>query len=730
MKPTVEPKGYSPMALLRALKRRKLFFLIPVLVLAPAITLFTLHMPKRYKARALVGSAPAISGLPSFARPDALVTLNAQDQLRAIKDTLLTTAVLERVIREFHLYDIPPDRAPEAIIEAMRKRIEIQLEGPEAFYVGFEGSSPGEVMKVANRLAGLFLERKADMRGKRVEQEDTFLDAEVARLETQVREQEGSLKVYKQSAAQGMPERLTANLKQMETIQGQIQAKTDQITEGEARKSALTEEINALASQGVLESEPPAKTTAETTLDQLRLRLNELKTKYTPEHPEILRTEKEIRDLEAARPSAPAAKRQPTAAQVRYVGLQAELKSIDPRLENYRRERDALIAEMRTYEGRVNAAPVLETGLTEQTREAALIRARYETLLAKQQEAKLSHRAESNDHDFSYRIIEPAQAPQYPYSPHRVRIIAAGFIGSLGVGLLFAFFAERANPSFETTEELERYANLPVLSSVPAIPGVERRFIKKKPSQNGILLPWRGEQLTAEQRRHFQQQRLSALVDPQSVAAQQYSILALKIQHWMAQTGGKMLLVTSASGGEGKSLTALNLSLALASSSEGKVLLVDSDLRMPQVHERLGLNTEHGFSDLLAPNGGEINQYISRVGALDLIPGGSNPADPVTLLASARAKQILKTLRNNYHIVVIDSPPIVPIADSHILAGLCDGVVLVVRARQTRPELLYRAVESLGASNIVGVVLNDVELTATPYEYAYRYYRKHYLGRS
>ena len=154
------------------------------------------------------------------------------------------------------------------------------------------------------------------------------------------------------------------------------------------------------------------------------------------------------------------------------------------------------------------------------------------------------------------------------------------------------------------------------------------------------------------------------------------------------------------------------------------------DLRLPQVRERLGLKTTGGFSDLLAPDGGDIESCISKIGPLYVLPGGSSRANPVGLLASARAQEVLARLRNDYDLIVMDSPPIVPIADGHILAGLCDGVVFVVRARRTRPDLLLRAMESLGVSNVIGTVLNDVELAATPDAYAYRYYQRHYLGRS
>ena len=197
----------------------------------------------------------------------------------------------------------------------------------------------------------------------------------------------------------------------------------------------------------------------------------------------------------------------------------------------------------------------------------------------------------------------------------------------------------------------------------------------------------------------------------------------------MEKSGGKVLVVTSAAGGEGKSVTALNLGVALSRSLKGRVLLVDSDLRRPRVHECLGLKTTRGFADLLAQTGGEIAPYISKLGSLDVIVGGAPPANPLGLLASSQARDLLARLRMEYALIVIDSPPIVPIADSHILAGMADGVVIVVRARQTRRELFRRAIQSLSPANVLGVVLNDVEYGDTRYAYAFRNYQRHYLGR-
>ncbi len=338
-------------------------------------------------------------------------------------------------------------------------------------------------------------------------------------------------------------------------------------------------------------------------------------------------------------------------------------------------------------------------------------------LFAKQQEAKLDQRAKKSNKDVAFKIIEAAQLPSVPYSPHRRRILLMGFLASLGLGLIAVISVEQMDTSFDTIEEFQRFTTLPVLSAVSTIPGRAREISPVK--KVGASSQWAASELESDgftpgQRQDFQKRRLAVIGDPQSPASEQYGILGLKIQQWMNQSGGRVLLVTSAGGGEGKSVTAVNLSLSLASSIEGRVLLLDGDLRRPQVHTHLGLNPAKGFSDLLRRPDGDVNSYVSKFQNLYVIAGGAEPVNPVGLLASRRVGEILARLRNEFQFVVLDSPPIVPIADSHILAGLADGVLIVVRARRTPRELFRRAIESLGASNVLGVVLNDVEYGDMP----------------
>jgi len=198
-----------------------------------------------------------------------------------------------------------------------------------------------------------------------------------------------------------------------------------------------------------------------------------------------------------------------------------------------------------------------------------------------------------------------------------------------------------------------------------------------------------------------------------------------------ARNGGSChtVAITSSAGGEGKTVTAINLAVALAGMPDRKVLLIDADLRRPRIHEFLGqmARSGKGFADLLSDCGSvEPECYIRKIGNLYLIPGTTRCTNPTDLLASQRVHEVLQKLRMRFQFIILDTPPIVPIADSIILSGLADDVFLVVRAGKTPRELFQYAVESLNSDNIRGVVLNDVDLQHSRYAHAYRYYRKNY----
>ena len=717
MKANGNTKGMSPAAFLRVLRRRKWFLIVPIVLLTPAVAYYATKLPQKFRARALVGALSVLPGQP--ARPDA-GTISAQEQMRALSEVLFSPAVLGTVKDEFQLASGAGEK------NDLKSRIEVQIESPDTFYLGFEGSSPHQVASVANRLAALFVEHTTAMRSQTVERRDEALDAEVNRLRGQLASQEYGLEAYKAKASQELPERLANNLREMEDLQQQIQAKNDQITEANGRRSSIAEELAALEKQGVLQQAPPPKTAAQTEMEQLRIKLADLRTKYTPEHPEIKRTEQELQDLEHNAPPPAPQSHEPSAGQLRYYALQAELKSIDPRVKSYEKEKDALVAQVQQLEQRIDATPAFETAVSERTKEAAMLRSRYETLYSKQQEERLSQRADTGNSALTYRIIEAATVPTAPYSPHSQRIILFGFAGALALGVLGVFVAEQMDNTFENAEELENFTSIPLLCTVPGISTKASRELTKPLTSS--FYRGKDEVFTPEEKAFFQKNRIAVLADPHSVAAQQYSILALQVRQKMLKGGSSVVLVTSAAGAEGKSVTSLNLSLALASMTDEKVLLVDADLRLPQLQTRLGLPEGRGLGELLAEEEADFRPCISKVGNLSVLPGGARLMNPTKALSSLRTRDLIAELRGEYRLIVLDCPPLVPIPDAQILANIADAVLFVVRARQTKPELLRRAVDCLGGANIIGAVLNDVEFAATPYAYAYNYHQKHYVN--
>ncbi len=723
----------SASAMIAVLRRRFLYILVPALLLGTAAYLYTRRMPPNFRARVQIAAEPLAPANFLSDRPAATPVVNVQEQLRAIRDVLLSPLLISRVIESTGGFDRPNATKQQAVDE-MKSKIQIQVESPDSFYVSLEGPRAYQTMEAVNHLTEAFVDRTRSLIGERTQRVDSFLDSEVAQLRKQLDSQERGLAGYKQSVSQALPERVATSLKHVETLQQEIQAESDHISEAQARRSAVTDELRTFERQGALAPEPAAKTATEVALDDARLKLRQLRARYTANNPLMEQAQKEVTDLEAAVAAQPKVQRPPSPNQLHYIELQAELKSIDERLKSYEKQRDGLQAELQQAERQVDTSPGYEGAIDRLSKDAAVTRTRYETLLAKQQEAKLDQRAGQAGNGIAYRIVEPAALPTSPTGPKHYQLVLIALIAGLGLGVFGVLLLEQMDSSFGTVEEFQGYTNLPVLAAVPTIRSRPLRMRPRDRKRPHLVTPARAvEDGTALDQQRIKKSRIAVLSDPHSVPSEQYRILMFKVLEWMRKDSdgelpGKLLVVTSAAGGEGKSVTALNLSLALSSSIKGPVLLIDADLWRPRVNDYLGLNSSKGIADLLTNPGTEIDACIEKAGNLDVIPGGTCLADPVGLLSSPRAGEVLKQLQQRYRLIVLDSPPIVPAADSHVLAQMADGVLMVVRARQTKRELFRRALESLGAKNLLGVVLNDVNYGDTNYAYAYRYYQRASVG--
>jgi capsular exopolysaccharide synthesis family protein len=200
--------------------------------------------------------------------------------------------------------------------------------------------------------------------------------------------------------------------------------------------------------------------------------------------------------------------------------------------------------------------------------------------------------------------------------------------------------------------------------------------------------------------------------DPYSEISERYRILGAFLESPNNAKQIRTILVTSANYNEGKTVTAINLSIILVVDRKKKVLLVDADMRKPDVHLYLGMNVGSGLSDVLMEKVA-LDDVIqeTRIGNLMLLPSGKPVGNLPELLTSGKMKQLLEILKPRYDYIIIDSSPVVPVADSEVTSGIVDGVLLVVEAGKTKREVILRAQSLLEEAHarIIGSVLTKVE---------------------
>ncbi|MBI2164993.1 MAG: polysaccharide biosynthesis tyrosine autokinase [Chloroflexi bacterium] len=302
----------------------------------------------------------------------------------------------------------------------------------------------------------------------------------------------------------------------------------------------------------------------------------------------------------------------------------------------------------------------------------------------------------------SVEIVERAQTPEKPVYPNvQTNVMLAMLLGAFSAFLL-AFFLEYLHDTVRTADDVTRVG----MVSLGVVPFA--RASRGNGNQNGGLL--------------------STLKDTSQEA---YRLLRTNIDFSFKDKGKKVLLVTSAQPLEGKTTTAVNLAIAIARAGQ-QVVLVDADLRRPSVHNFFSLSNEQGLSNLLVDSRLPVSTVVqpTDVPGVSLIGSGPHPPNTVELLQSERMAAVLKELKDQFDVVILDSPPVLGLADVVVLSPLCDGALIIVDSDRTRPKTLQLAKESLerGKARVLGVVLNKVDMKRESYYYYYNYYNYYYKG--
>lgn len=307
------------------------------------------------------------------------------------------------------------------------------------------------------------------------------------------------------------------------------------------------------------------------------------------------------------------------------------------------------------------------------------------------------------DSPYTVSVLDPAVVPVAPVPRPFLANLLLGLGVSVIVGLALALVPESLDYTVATPEELEDTLGVTVLGAVARIGGQD--------TEDDPI------------------ERLVARNYPRSPIAEAFRTLRTNIRFARPDMRRGSLLITSSQPGEGKSLVASNLAVAVA--QEGRTaIIIDADLRRPSLHRFFGLPNRVGFTSLIMDENLTLEDALhdTDVPGLRVITSGPLPPNPLDMLASQRAQDLLAAVKGMCDVLILDSPPVLSVTDALLLATHADAALLVTAARVTRRDLVIKAHETLrrSAVDIIGAVLNKVRQSDLGYYYSHYYYGYYY----
>lgn len=696
---TPAPEGVSLGDLLQVLRRRKLYLIVPVVL----SLLYFGHVA--WTAEPWYEASTVLLGeqLDDYEALEPGAPVWIEDHIGAIRELVHRPSFLAELAERFDLYEPEGGRIPGWAIAHLSSSVWVRQEGEDTFSMGYSGEDPEEVAAVTAGMAELFVERMTAARDTRASAVNMVVEGELAELKQKLDEHEARIEEYKQRSGQSLPENLPILVGEASALRSEAQDQAAAIAGLEADRQQVQGELDAMEAQGVVGRDPE--------IEAMRTRLAELRKRYTAEHPEVVRAVQELAALEETRTGPATTARD---VEMREIELRARARALDGRIAAARDHLQQIRSSMSSYESQIAAMPQRERQMSELMRDYEVTQEAYDELLGRRHYTQVTQRLSRSSRGLSFVVVDPPRVPTAPAGPERWRPILMGLVIGLTMAVLLTLFVEQVDTTMDDVDEVEQVMSMPVLAAIPAIP------VKGHPRAVG----------------RSGKVRLPTLYDPFGAASEQYRILAMSTRRMLDAAGARTLMVTSGSGGEGKTTTAVNLANALAEQVPGRVLLVDCDLRRPRIHEYLGGHlaeespaTVRGLRHLLENPDADVEPYLRRIGKLHVVADDTPSTDSYETLP-ARAEKVLTKLAERFHYVVLDAPPVVPMVDGHLLAEVVDRVLFVVRARHTPREVVERAMELFDFSTTLGVVVNDVDFRGKKYASAYHYYEKQYAAVS
>jgi polysaccharide biosynthesis transport protein len=708
----------------RVVKKRRSTILTILFIVFSLALVATLKERRVYEARTLIEiqkENPDIPSLQELFQVEGISDTYLETQNRILKSENLARRVIEELglerVPEFASRERQPSsaqaeevtgaqvfKAPgsnpnqseiaDDVLRKFEERLSVEpVKRSRLIEVTFDSNDPGLSAQVVNTLASTYITQNIEAQWDASQKASDWLSQQLENLKAKLEKSEDELQQY--ASRNGLLFLETDKGTTENIVVQRLRELQQQLTQTQADRIEK-ESLFGLVQKGDYSSIPGVFD--DKLMQDLSERLAELQRErsrliatFTPDYPRVREVQSQINESEAV--------------------LATERQRAAKRIEN-------------DYQAAVDRENMLRKAFQEQQKEANEIAERsvqynilkreadtnkqlYVGLLEKLKETGISTSLKATN----IRIVDPAYPPRKPARPRVLLNLSMAALLGFCLGAGTAFLQEHLDNTLKTTEDVERFLQLPALGAVPAVDDQEKH--------SGVQALYdRARLLTGDKSRSNGTVHWNRIEGNGSNAllAEAFHGLRTSVLLSTAKHPPSSLLVTSAQSGEGKTTVAANLAFSLAQLGES-VLLIDADLRRPSLHNFFGTENCSGLVDFLTGKA-DWRSYIWRAPAAELsvLFCGPVPPNPADLISSEFMASLIQEASKEYKFVVLDSPPLLNLADSRILAASVEGVILVVGSGTTPRELVHRAYVSAvdAGSHVLGATINFAD---TPDDY-------------
>lgn len=467
-----------------AIARRRLWLIvIPALVLPVLAYLVSLKIPNRYTSQTLV--LVEQQKVPdSYVKP--VVSEDLNQRLLTMQEQILSRSRLQPIIEKYDLYKNERRKAPiEDVLDRMRKAVAvtpIKGDGRSAvpgFYISFTSDNPRVAQQVCAEITSMFMEENLRARQQNAQGTTDFLISQLKDAKATLDTQDKALAEFKSKYVTQLPERDQTNLTMLSTLNSQLDAVTQAITQAGQQKtyleSLLGQQVAAWKSKQVEGAAAPDDLERQRTT--LQNELIRLQARYTSDHPDVIKTkealaqiDKKLSDASAAISEGKVSTLKSTAIEpAEIVQLRASIRQLDDSVKSKTKDQERIQQEIRTYQARIQLSPMVEEQYKKLTRDYDTAQKFYDDLLKKRNESQMATELERQQQGEQFSVMDPPNLPEKPTFPNRLMITLGGLAAGAALGAGSAAFLEIRDQSLRTEQDVTASLKLPVLVSIPLL---------------------------------------------------------------------------------------------------------------------------------------------------------------------------------------------------------------------------------------------------------------------